>query len=52
MVVLILGYALFILAYITVIQKAESPLVISFDVQLLETGQLRLIFIKKGQFLL
>ena len=36
----------------TVIQKAESCLVISFDIRLLETGQLRLLFINKGQFLL
>ena len=36
----------------TVIQKAESRLVISFDIRLLETGQLRLLFINKGQFLL
>ena len=38
--------------YITVIQKTESCLVISFDIQLLETGQLSLLFINKSQFLL
>jgi hypothetical protein len=34
------------------IQIAESRLVIGFDISLLETGQLCLIFINKGQFLL
>ena len=37
---------------LTVIQKAESRLVISFDTWLLETGQLCLLFINKDQFLL
>ncbi len=36
----------------TVFQNAWSCLVIGFDIWLLKTGQLCLIFIKKGQFLL
>ena len=36
----------------TVIRIAESRLEIGFDILLLETGQLCLIFISKGQFLL
>ena len=36
----------------TVIQIAESRLVIGFDIWLLETNQLYLISIKKGHFLL
>ena len=39
-------------AYATVIQVAETRLVIVFDIWLLETCQLCLIFISKGRFLL